>query len=225
MCWKQLLDYFLLRAAMGLCTELGTTCAWSETKVQKSKCIQKSLLGKVQHCCLWVLQAREHGQFPWELWESLCLIAAESTSSKPTFPVLSLTGIWRSLALWCGMAVAFPVPRLSWVRAGRENANPQWAHLAGSSQCPLGDQHRGQRFLTSEVKRNQKLGQSMKVPVTCTQTNPQRQISAQGTNLGGGSRPWSTRRYQRISASMPRALSHGWGTVICCSQTFWELGL
>lgn len=118
--WEQILDYFLLIAAMDLWTEFGTTCAWSETKAVKN-----SLLGKRQYCCLWVLQTREHGQFPWELWESLGLIAAES--SKPTFPILSLTGIWRSLALWCGMAVAFPVPGLSWVRAGREGANPQWA--------------------------------------------------------------------------------------------------
>lgn len=70
---------------------------------------------------------------------------------------------------------------------------PSEQHQAGSIQGPLQDQHRRQRFLTSEVKCNQKLGQTMEVPVTCTQTNPQRQISVQGTNLGG-SRPWSTRR-------------------------------
>lgn len=79
---------------------------------------------------------KEHGQFPWEPWESL--IAAECTSSKPTFPVLSPTGIWRSLALWCGMAVAFPVPRLSWVRAGRESANPQWAAPGWQQPVPTG---------------------------------------------------------------------------------------
>lgn len=32
----------------------------------------------------------------------------------------------------------------------------------------------------------------MKLPVRCTQTNPQRQTSAQGTSLDGGARPWGT---------------------------------
>lgn len=61
----------------------------------------------------------------------------------------------------------------------------------------------------------------MEVPVTCTQTNPQRQISAQGTDMGEGSRLGSTRRYHRISASMPRALSHGCGSDMLLSN-FWR---
>lgn len=109
-------------------------------------------LDKMQPACstaVWVLQAREHGQFPWDLWESLGLIAAESTRSKPTFPVLSLTGIWRSLAVWCGMAVAFPVPGSAGSGQGGIVIIPSEQHLLKASSA-----HWGQRFLNSEVKCN-----------------------------------------------------------------------
>lgn len=66
--------------------------------------------------------------------------------------------------VWDGCGISCAMAQLGQGRQG------QW-------QSPLHDQHRGQRFLTSEVKPNYKLGESMKVLATCTQTNPQRPTS------------------------------------------------
>lgn len=223
-CWKQLLDYFLLRGAMGWRTELGTICAWSQKKG-----IKRSLLGKMQPACSTAV---------FECYKSGNMDNLHGSSEKGSVslqqralaqnPLFLFSPLQESGEAWlCGVWWLWHFLCHGSARSGQGGRViiPSVQHLAGSILCPLEDQHRGQRFLTGEVKHNYKLGESMTAPVMCTQTNPQRLISAQGTNPGGGSRPWRTRRYHRISASMTRALSHGCGTVTGWSQIFGEVGL